>query len=52
MKKEFIREHIREAIIGLGASVVIIGAWLKITNYGWGLINGDIFLTLGLVTEA
>ena len=52
MKKEFIREHIREAIIGLGASVVIIGAWLKITNYGWGPINGDNFLTIGLVTEA
>ena len=35
MKKEFIKEHIREAIIGIGASIVIIGAWLKITNYGW-----------------
>ena len=52
MKKEFIKEHIREAIIGIGASIVIIGAWLKITNYGWGPINGDNFLTLGLVTEA
>ena len=52
MKKEFIKEHIREAIIGIGASIVIVGAWLKITNYGWGPINGDNFLTLGLVTEA
>ena len=52
MKKEFIKEHIREAIIGIGASIVIIGAWLKITNYGWGPFNGDNFLTLGLVTEA
>ena len=49
--KEFIKEHI-QAIIGIGASIVIIGAWLKITNYGWGIINGDNFLTLGLVTEA
>ena len=52
MKKEFIKEHIREAIIGIGASVVIIGAWLKITYIELGPIDGDLMLTVGLITEA
>ncbi len=37
---------------GLGAAVVIIGALFKITHIEFGPINGNLMLTLGLVTEA
>ena len=35
-----------------GAAIVILGAWLKITHITLGPINGNIALTVGLVTEA
>ena len=35
-----------------GAAIVILGAWLKITHITIGPINGNIALTVGLVTEA
>ena len=35
-----------------GAAIVILGAWLKITHISFGPINGNIALTIGLVTEA
>ncbi|WP_100615187.1 type IX secretion system motor protein PorL/GldL [Confluentibacter citreus] len=37
---------------GLGAAIVIIGALFKITHIEFGPINGNLMLTLGLVTEA
>ncbi|WP_459211546.1 type IX secretion system motor protein PorL/GldL [Aquimarina rhabdastrellae] len=37
---------------GLGAAVVIIGALFKITHIEFGPINGNVMLTIGLVTEA
>jgi len=37
---------------GLGAAIVIIGALFKITHMEFGFINGNVMLTLGLVTEA
>ena len=35
-----------------GAAIVILGAWLKITHITLGPVNGNIALTVGLVTEA
>lgn len=37
---------------GLGAAIVIIGALFKITHIEFGPINGNLMLTIGLVTEA
>ena len=37
---------------GMGAAVVIVGALFKITHFEFGFINGNLMLTLGLVTEA
>ena len=37
---------------GLGAAIVIIGALFKITHMEVGFIDGNLLLTLGLVTEA
>ncbi|WP_209388831.1 gliding motility protein GldL [Chryseobacterium sp. RR2-3-20] len=39
-------------IYSFGAAIVILGAWLKITHITLGPINGNIALTVGLVTEA
>ena len=39
-------------MFGVGASVVIIGALLKITHQDFGPITGDLMLTVGLITEA
>ena len=51
-KKGIFKDHIKETVIGIGAAVVIFGAWLKITHYNFGdYINGDTFLTIGLLTE-
>lgn len=36
----------------IGAAIVILGAWLKITHISFGPINGNIALTVGLVSEA
>ena len=37
---------------GMGASVVIIGALMKITHFQAGFLTGNLMLTIGLVTEA
>ena len=46
------KENWINGIIGFGASIVIIGAWLKITYISFGPIDGNLMLTIGLVTEA
>ena len=51
-KKKFLPENVIELMFGIGASVVIVGALLKITHQEFGFINGDNMLTVGLVTEA
>ncbi|SDQ15214.1 gliding motility-associated protein GldL [Chryseobacterium soldanellicola] len=35
-----------------GAAIVILGAWLKITHITLGPVNGNMALTVGLITEA
>jgi len=50
-KKFFIPENILELLFGAGASVVIIGALLKITHKPF-IFEGNTWLTAGLVTEA
>ena len=50
-KKFFIPEKYLELVFGLGASVVIIGALLKITHKDF-IFSGNTWLTAGLVTEA
>ena len=54
MKKNkfFIAENWIELIFGIGASIVIIGALMKITYMNLGFITADAMLTLGLLTEA
>ena len=51
-KKKFLPENVIELMFGVGASVVIIGALLKITHQDFGPITGDLMLTVGLITEA
>ena len=46
-----IPENILELLFGAGASVVIIGALLKITHNDF-IFSGNTWLTFGLVTEA
>jgi gliding motility-associated protein GldL len=50
-KKFFIPEKYLELFFGLGASVVIIGALLKITHNDF-IFSGNTWLTAGLITEA
>ena len=50
-KKYFIPEKYLELVFGLGASVVIIGALLKITHNDF-IFSGNTWLTAGLITEA
>lgn len=50
-KKFFISEKYLELVFGLGASVVIIGALLKITHKDF-IFSGNTWLTAGLITEA
>ena len=50
-KKFFIPEKYLELFFGVGASVVIVGALLKITHNDF-LFTGNQWLTAGLVTEA
>ena len=50
-KKFFIPENILELLFGAGASIVIIGALLKITHKPF-IFEGNTWLTAGLVTEA
>ncbi len=51
-KKKFLPENVIELMFGVGASVVIIGALLKITQADLGPITGNLMLSVGLVTEA
>lgn len=52
-KKFFIPEKYIELLFGVGASVVIVGALLKITHKDlFGLVSGNTMLTVGLITEA
>ena len=50
-KRFFIPDNILELFFGLGASVVIVGALLKITH-GDFIFSGNVWLTAGLITEA
>ena len=50
-KKFFIHEKYLELFFGLGASVVIVGALLKITHNDF-IFSGNTWLTAGLITEA
>lgn len=53
MKKQFfIPEKWIELSFGVGASVVIIGALMKITHNDLGPISGNDLLSAGLITEA
>lgn len=51
-KKFPIPEKYIELLFGVGASVVIIGALMKITHFNSEIISGNTMLTIGLVTEA
>jgi hypothetical protein len=51
-KRKFLPENVIELMFGLGASVVIIGALMKITHYNPDLISSNTMLSVGLVTEA
>ena len=50
-KKFFIPEKYLELFFGVGASVVIVGALLKITHNDF-IFSGNTWLTAGLITEA
>ena len=50
-KRFFIPDNVLERFFGLGASVVIVGALLKITH-GDFIFSGNVWLTAGLITEA
>ncbi len=41
-------KYLKNFIIGVGAAVVMIGAWMKITSHPMG----NIMITIGLLTEA
>jgi hypothetical protein len=51
-RKKFLPDNVIELMFGVGASIVIIGALLKITHQDFGPITGNNMLTLGLITEA
>ena len=53
-KKKFLTDNIIELMLGLGASIVIIGALLKITHADLipGYVTGNTMLTIGLIVEA
>jgi len=50
-RKKFIPDNWIELMFGVGASIVIIGALLKITHSDF-IFSGNTWLTAGLVTEA
>jgi hypothetical protein len=50
-KRFFIPDNWLELMFGLGASIVIIGALLKLTH-GEFIVSGDTWLKVGLITEA
>ena len=47
-----IPENILELMFGVGASIVIIGALMKVTHFNSDFISGNTMLTIGLITEA
>jgi gliding motility-associated protein GldL len=47
-----VNKKIMNMAYGLGAAVVIIGALFKITHLEFGIITGNLMLTIGLVVEA
>ena len=53
-KKKFLPDNIIELMFGLGESIVIIGALLKITHADLipGYVTGNTMLTIGLIVEA
>ena len=53
-KKKFLPDNIIELMFGIGASIVIIGALLKITHADLipGYVTGNTMLTIGLIVEA
>ena len=55
-RKKFLPDNIIELMFGVGASIVIVGALLKITHQdiplGCTEITGDFMLSVGLITEA
>ena len=53
-KKKLLPDNIIELMFGLGASIVIIGALLKITHADLipGYVTGNTMLTIGLIVEA
>jgi hypothetical protein len=50
-RKKFLPDNVIELMFGVGASIVIIGALLKITHSDF-IFTGNTWLTAGLVTEA
>lgn len=52
MAKALISKKVMNMAYGLGAAVVILGALFKITHMEFGPLNGNMLLTIGLVTEA
>jgi len=50
--KKFLPDNAIELLFGLGASVVIIGALMKITHYNPDLISSNTMLSIGLIAEA
>ena len=53
-RKKFLPDNVIELMFGVGASIVIIGALLKITHADLipGYVTGNDMLTIGLITEA
>lgn len=52
MSKSKAGKRLMNMAYGLGAAVVILGALFKITHIEFGIFDGNLLLTIGLVTEA
>ena len=50
-RKKFLPDNVIELMFGVGASIVIIGALLKITHSDF-IFSGNTWLSVGLITEA
>jgi gas vesicle protein len=51
-RKKFLPDNVIELLFGLGASIVIIGALMKITHYNPDIISSNTMLSIGLIAEA
>ena len=49
---EFLNKRQMHFAYCFGASIVIVGAWMKITHVSFMSITGNVMLTIGLLTEA